>query len=199
MTTNEMFSFAGFGMLACVVLPTPDGAIDSVAEYQQCIGLYALGVESAPAPTPAPSTTVTVESDDHSWFEFSPALLPIGHRAPVAGRLVATLPPLVFRGQLVIHEPARALVPFELPPLRIPVRVARPEPGPQRILGVMRGVLPSLAWRPARVLIEDPDEELLVALALEMPPRAQRVILVDQRANDERWLEVVAALLADRG
>ena len=34
-TRNELYSWAGFGSYASIVLPDPDGALDSDAEYQQ--------------------------------------------------------------------------------------------------------------------------------------------------------------------
>lgn len=193
-----MFSFAGFGILACVVLPTPDGAIDSVAEYQQCIGLYALGVESAPAPTPT-TTTVTVTTDDHSWFAFAPALMPVSAKAPVSGQWRTVLP--AARITWTLEREAERVLPPPPPATvySIPLAPSVPviEVVPETQYGVWRSTLPAIRWELSGS-VGDPDEDLLImvlAAGLDRAPTLQRTYLVDRRVVEEEWRRAFLAAL----
>jgi hypothetical protein len=63
---------------------------------------------------------------------------------------------------------------------------------------VGRGVLP-IGRGYLTVFISDPDEDVLALLPLMLDAPRDRRILVDPQAVEERWLGVVASLLAERG
>lgn len=198
MTRNELFSFCGFGIMAAVVLPNPDGALDSVGEFQQTMGLYPLDSATTPTPTPAAAVTVST-SDDHSWFAFNPTLLPIAARAPLSGRWVSVLSAPRVRFEVRVgapppprERPARTWAPLVV---RVPLAPVAETPLPvPALLGVSR-----VAVEPARATftgwIEDPDEALLLAIAGQLQSRVQPVYLVDRRVAEEEFrLALLAAL-----
>lgn len=196
MTRNELFSFCGFGIMAAVVLPNPDGALDSVGEFQQTMGLYPLDS----ATTPAPVATVTVStSDDHSWFAFNPTLLPIASRAPLSGRWVSVLSAPRARFEIRVGAPPppreQAARPWAPLVVRVPLAPLPETPSPvPALLGVSR-----VLAQPVRATfsgrIEDPDEALLLAIAGQLQPRIQPVYLVDRRVAEEEFrLALIAAL-----
>lgn len=160
--------------------------------------LLLLAAQGLGASTPAPAPVAVVAEaapDQHSWFDFAPALLPVAAQAPVSGQWRSVIPAVRITWSLE-REAERALPPPAIYSIPLAPTVPVIEVVPDTQYGVWRSTLPA-ARLAISGLIGDPDEDLLaMVLAAGLnraPPR--KTYLVDRRAIEDEWLTLVASLL----
>lgn len=156
LSRNQLFSLFGFNHPPAVVLPDPDGALDSVEEYEQVAYLYAL--EPAPAPAPAAEEVAAARPGLGIWR------FPVGRKRAILSFRTGIASPALRLILITREERAGLRFHADLAPWRLALAVSVVLPEASRLAARMAVSPPTVRLR---LGAENEEEEMVVALVVQ--------------------------------